>query len=594
MSDYNIETSSQVEKKKRLFIEEQLKLILKENNEEVSDTQFQKEVHEALELSKDKPLYQNRKISRHEIPYKEDFEEDMTTIRGDLYILNEENKLHSQFLKDSFNSVHSEKKRIMQRIDALNSLTGDMFLITDEENKNTHYITESFNDSKALDTDFSVEAISKGSIQTEEGLLTLERISSKNLSENGRIAHVSGNGEEGIDHIVRKTTTVNSQGVAEQSYRFLNEQDKNMNTRFENILDDQPDTLFEYQMINVPNEFKKARRYYDFQWAKGEEEGETLRLKLVVELDREEDINWLTLMPYYPNNSSGRLLIHSIRTSVDGFDYLPLYKEGIINEYINLTPQTYRLTDVFTGQTEEDSGFYQGRGVWSFPERRARFIEFVIDQKESYKETLGQAVYYMNTDNQNYPIQVEEPEELKNLPPGKYIRNVDGARIEYLKQIEATTQGWRYAIGLRDINIMQFQFNPKSEFISKRYTLPRNAQKLSLHAKEIIPESYLDIVNKNNDWIQYEITFDDVNWHRISPLHHEPLSDNFPPKILEVNRSMIDLTNAFQIHKKFIETDDAKHFRFRVAMHRPIGEGFESTTPMLEEVAFKIELEGDL
>lgn len=594
MSDYNIETSSQVEKKKRLFIEEQLKLILKENNEEVSDTQFQKEVHEALELSKDKPLYQNRKISRHEIPYKEDFEEDMTTIRGDLYILNEENKLHSQFLKDSFNSVHSEKKRIMQRIDALNSLTGDMFLITDEENKNTHYITESFNDSKALDTDFSVEAISKGSIQTEEGLLTLERISSKNLSENGRIAHVSGNGEEGIDHIVRKTTTVNSQGVAEQSYRFLNEQDKNMNTRFENILDDQPDTLFEYQMINVPNEFKKARRHYDFQWAKGEEEGETLRLKLVVELDREEDINWLTLMPYYPNNSSGRLLIHSIRTSVDGFDYLPLYKEGIINEYINLTPQTYRLTDVFTGQTEEDSGFYQGRGVWSFPERRARFIEFVIDQKESYKETLGQAVYYMNTDNQNYPIQVEEPEELKNLSPGKYIRNVDGARVEYLKQIEATTQGWRYAIGLRDINIMQFQFNPKSEFISKRYTLPRNAQKLSLHAKEIIPESYLDIVNKNNDWIQYEITFDDVNWHRISPLHHEPLSDNFPPKILEVNRSMIDLTNAFQIHKKFIETDDAKHFRFRVAMHRPIGEGFESTTPMLEEVAFKIELEGDL
>lgn len=594
MSDYNIETSSQVDKKKRLFIEEQLKLILEENNEEISDAQFQKEVHEALELSKDKPLYQNRKTSRHEIPYKEDFEEDMTTIRGDLHILNEENKLHSQFLKDSFNSVHSEKKRIMQRIDALNSLTGDMFLITDEENKNTHYITESFNDSKALDTDFSVEAISKGSIQTEEGLLTLERISSKNLSENGRIAHVSGNGEEGIDHIVRKTTTVNSQGVTEQAYRFLNEQDKNMNTRFENILDDRPDTLFEYQMINVPNEFKKARRHYDFEWAKGEEEGETLRLKLVVELDKEEDINWLTLMPYYPSNSSGRLLIHSIRTSVDGFDYLPLYKEGIINEYINLTPQTYRLTDVFTGQTEEDSGFYQGRGVWSFPERRARFIEFVIDQKESYKETLGQAVYYMNTDNQNYPIQVEEPEELKNLPPGKYIRNVDGARIEYLKQIDATTQGWRYAIGLRDINIMQFQFNPKSEFISKRYTLPRNAQKLSLHAKEIIPESYLDIVHKNNDWIQYEITFDDVNWHRISPLHHEPLSDNFPAKILEVNRSMIDLTNAFQVHKKFIETDDAKHFRFRVAMHRPIGEGFESTTPILEEVAFKIELEGDL
>lgn len=594
MNDYNIEKQSQANRKKLDFIVRYLKEVISENNENISEEQFQEEALEIFHSISNKPLYQNRKIERDEIPFEEDFKEDMLTIKTDLDILNDENKLHSEFLRDSFNSVHSEKKRIMQRINTLNSLTGDMFLLTDTENKNTHYITESFNDSSALDTDFSVDGISKGSIQSQEGVLTLERTSSKNLSSDARISHITGNGEAGIGQIARKTSTIDRQGQVSEGYRFLNEEDELMHTRIEDILDDRPDTLFEYQMVNVPSEFKKNRRFYDFDWAKGEVEGETLRLKIVVELSKEESINWLTFMPYYPDNSSGRLLIHSIRTSVDGFDYQPLYKDTVLDKHINITPQTYRIGDIFTGETNEDEGFYQGRGVWSFPERKARFVEFVVDQKESYKENIGQAVYYLMSKSQTYPIQIEEPHELKDLKPGRYARTIENEVVEYIKTIEATREGWRYAIGIRDINIMQFSFNEKSEFISKRYELPRNAQKLTLNSKEIIPESYLDIVTRNNDWIQYEVTFDDVNWHRISPLHHEPLSENFPPKIIEVNRSLVDLTNSFQVHKKLISTETPKHFRFRVSLHRPTAEGYETTTPMLEELAFKIEMEDEL
>ena len=594
MNDYNIEKQSLALNHKEAFIRSYLSKVLEKNKQELSEEQFESEVAETLESVLNGPLYQNRMIDRGSIPFKEEFQEDMLLIKNDLDILTKENKLHSEFLKSSFNAVNSEKKRIMQRIDKLNSLTGDMFLLTDSESKNTHYITESFNDSSSLDTDFSMEGISKGSVQSEEGILTLERTSNKNLSQEARISHLTGNGKAGTDKLARKTTTLDRQGQAVEAYRFINHSDDKMHTRIEDVLDDKPDTLFEYQMINVPTSFKEKRRFYDFDWAKGEEEGETLRLKLIIELDREETINWLTLSPYYADDSSGRLLIHSIRTSTNGFDYKSLYKDTIIDTHINITPQTYRVGDIFTGETEEDTGFYQGKGVWSFPQRKARFIEFVIDQKESYKENIGQAVYYLVKNNEEEPIQVEEPHELKDSPPGRYTRTVDNELVEYVKVIEATREGWRYAIGIRDINIMQFSFNEKSEFISKRYELPRNAQKVTMHSKEIIPESYLDIVSRNNDWIQYEITFDDVNWHRISPLHHEPMSDNFPAKIIEVNSSLIDLANSFKIHKKLIETEEANYFRFRVSLHRPDAAGYESTTPILEEIAFKIEMEDEL
>lgn len=594
MSDYNIESNDKSMQRKSEFLRKEITKILKKDNQEYTEDELSRRVKKAMSHVQEGPLFQGRKVERNEIPYIEEFQDNMSGITEDLKILSEEIKSHSKFIKSSFNSVHSEKKRISKRIDKLNSLAGDMFLITNKDSDNIHYITESFNDSKAIDTSFTIESVSKGSIQTEEGILTLERKSSKNLSKESRIAHISGNGETGINKLARKHTTVNNRGEASEEYKFLNEGNKNQHVDAENILDDKPDTLFEYQMINVPNEFKKQRRFYDFDWANGKEHGEKLRLKMVIELPKEEYVNWLTLMPYYPNNSIGELTVYSIRTSVNGFDYQPLYENTIINKNINITPQTYRVDDIFTGETDEESGFYQGKGVWSFPQRKARLIEIVLDQNESYKETIGQAVYYLSLRGGETRIQVEEPQELIEAAPGKYIRQLNGESVEYTKEIQATREAWRYSIGLRDINIMQFEFNEKSEFVSKRYKLPRNIKKLNLYAKEIIPESYLDIVNKNNDWIRYEVTFDDVNWHRISPMHQEPLSDNFPPKILELNTSLIDLSSAFQVHKKLIESEEVNNLRFRVSLQRPTGDKFNSTTPILEEIAFKVEMEDEL
>ena len=344
----------------------------------------------------------------------------------------------------------------------------------------------------------------------------------------------------------------------------------------------------------MPEAFKSARRYYDFEWCAGAPEGETLRLKIIVELAEAAIVNWLSLNPYYPTNAAGKMTVYSIRTSKDGFDYEPLYADKQnLNQELNNTAQTYQLDALFDRSANPSQANYTGQGVWAFPHREARFIEFVLDQNQSYTEILGQEVYYKQTPEQTLSVQVPAPEELKNKAPGEYARTTNGQMTTYKKEIEATAEGWRYTVGIRDIQIMQYGFEEKSVFVSKRYHSDEEIEKLVLYANEIIPENYQDIVSKNNDWIVYEVSFDDTNWTRISPMHHEPLNDTFPPKIIELNRAKIDLAAAFEIHKTVLYTEKAVHdVRMRITLVRPEEEGFLYTTPMVEDFALKIEKKG--
>ena len=584
MSDFQLTSKSRIKDK-------QLAYLLAKAKE---DSQTKEEIIARYDASPGGPLFSPRKVYRGQLPFREDITENMEEVVADLGILSAEHDTASRFLVDSFNIVHSEKKRLSSRIQNLNNLVGDMLLLSGEADSNVVYLKESFQNASAFDTSFALENVIKAQISAGEGILTLGRSSTRNLSEDARIAQVTGNGDAGTGHLSRKFVTINKEGTRVEAFHFINEYEPERNAQTKTMLDNRPDTLFEYQMVNVPTAFKTARQNYDFDWCKSEPTGDRLRLKVVVELEQAEIINWLSLNPYYASNAASKLTVYSIRTSVDGFDYEPLYTDRQVLEHtLNNTPQTYRLDDLFDGSNEPADGNYTGQGVWSFPQRKTRFVEFVLDQEQAYPEIIGQEVYYKKFSGQTSPMQIPAPEELQQREPGEYIRTVDGKNLTYLKTIETTNAGWRYAIGIRDIQVMQYAFEEKSYFVSKRYHTDEPIGKVVLYAKEIIPESYLDIVSQNNDWITYEISFDDTNWIRISPMHHEPLSDTFAPKIVEVNGSEVDLAAAFQIHKTLVKTASPAHdIRLKVTLVRPISEGFENTTPIVEDVALKIEKKG--
>lgn len=543
-----------------------------------------------LESNLGKPLFENKGINRHSIPFIEDVIDDMEEITADIDVMLKEHKNSSQFLVDTFNYVHSEKKRLLSKVGALDSLVGDLNLISNEKDDSNIYLKESFQNAKTFDENFTVESITPAQISSLEGILTLGRQSTQNLSNDAWISMYNGNGDTGTGHMARRIQLEDEYGNSKESYVFVDDNSAMANDKIDSILDSRPDSIFEYQMVNVPNQFINKYKKYDFEWVKGNKAGDKLQLKILIELKELSNINWININPYYPPKSTNKIEIYSIRTSRDGFEYSGLFEENNfeLNTELNELPQTYRLDDLFDGSNDPSKGKYVGQGVFAFPNREAKFVEIIFNQNESYPEVIGQEIYYTRTSDQDFWTQIPKVKELEDSPSGEYIRYINGESHIYLKTIEVT-EGWRYVIALRDINIMSYEFYEKSSFVSKRYDIDGEINKVMLYANEKIPESYLSNLKLNNTWITYEISFDDINWHKISPMHHEPLSDEFPPKILEINNNEIDLTSSFQIHKKIIKTNKKENqIRIKITLTRPKDAIYKNTTPIVEDYALRI------
>lgn len=543
------------------------------------------------------PLLQKRMAESGHVPFAEDMEQNTEETAEDLSILYSENETASQFLQDSFNYAQSERKRLLSQVSGLNSLVGDLNLIAHENKDGNLYFKESFESKETVDETASLPNVSKAQVSVTEGVLTLARNNTVNLSLGATVRKTEGNGEAGTSHVARRIQVIDERKkVVEQSV-FINSNEELLNDNPKSLIDSRPDTIFEYQTVNVPNEFIKKFKGYDFHWVKAEEKMQKLRLQVIIELEKVSDVNWLNINPYYPVNSTGKVKVYSIKTSEDGFEYKGLYDEKsfVLNNELNEVPQTYRVDDLFDGNNEFDKAKFAGQGVWSFPTRRAKYIEIIFDQVDSYKELIGQAVYYKKTilsNKQEIVTQIPEPKELALMEPGSNYR-IAAYRDDVISKVIESTIGWRYAIGLRDINIMSYQFDEKSVYISKRFDVEGDISKVMLYANEKIPKNYLDKIETSNDWIQYEVSFDDVDWIKISPMHHEPTKASFPPKIIEVNGNELDLGNAFQIHKAYVKTNNSKGVRIRITMSRPAGEEFVSSTPILEDYAIRIVKRGE-
>ncbi|MDK2600661.1 hypothetical protein QO179_24515 [Bacillus stercoris] len=146
---------------------------------------------------------------------------------------------------------------------------------------------------------------------------------------------------------------------------------------------------------------------------------------------------------------------------------MPLYEGGsyVINSEINTTPQTYRADAIFDGSNSFTDSKFAGQGVWAFPTRKAKYVEVVLDQNESYEEKIGH-VYYEKVKKTIDGVQIgapyrvkesEIPDTIQKAEPGTYSLD---SETDVIKGIEGFI-GWRYAIGLRDVNIMSYQFEEK-------------------------------------------------------------------------------------------------------------------------------------
>jgi hypothetical protein len=183
------------------------------------------------------------------------------------------------------------------------------------------------------------------------------------------------------------------------------------------------------------------------------------------------------------------------------------------------------------------------------------------------------------------------PESVINGELGKYPLDKD----QYINKGIDIFDGWRYCIGIKDISVYNYQFAEKSEMITKPFVTTKPIKEVSLFANEVIPEIFTQDLTKANDWIQYFISIDDINWHRISPMHQQPIAGktDFPPKVYRINSKEVIEDKIENPLYGYIYTDgDVYGIRLKVIIRRPTDiENSANYTPILEDYSLRIALE---
>lgn len=103
-----------------------------------------------------------------------------------------------------------------------------------------------------------------------------------------------------------------------------------------------------------------------------------------------------------------------------------------------------------------------------------------------------------------------------------------------------------------------------------------------MHVNEYVPNELADTLSMRNEWIKYYVSFDDINWIRISPMTHMPLNgEQLPPKIIAIN-SKDKMLNIYN----YTTSRNVQTFRVKITIQRP--EDMDMITPALLDYSVRV------
>lgn len=185
------------------------------------------------------------------------------------------------------------------------------------------------------------------------------------------------------------------------------------------------------------------------------------------------------------------------------------------------------------------------------------------------------------------------PDSPDTIKPPTILQDTIFPTEEYIEKKIGVFDGWRYLIGIRDIDIRNRKYTDTSEIVTKKFQTTKPIKKILLYSNEIIPEQFLEAgLEMRNDWIKYYISINDTDWYRISPMHHNQVGDlEISPKIYEINSRDSIEERINTINKGYIlSTVPIDFVRLKIILTRP--EGMDALTPIIEEYALKCVMEG--
>jgi hypothetical protein len=359
-------------------------------------------------------------------------------------------------------------------------------------------------------------------LSTDDRILTLNRTKGDNFNEFATITIIKGDGLPGNTHIVRSSG---------DTLKFDGEEEMHINLA--DILDGNADTWYEYEAIELTQQtteltgFKDYKYSEDIKWVQNTDNEiyNTMRCVIQVDLPTARIMNWINITPYIPSDRGA----------------LPATIEKVV---VSDGKGTYK------GMAFEEA-FSAGK-AFIFPRQECKTITIYLRQDTAYETQVGH-FYYMEVNkdeiavmDQNHQIngiRVYAPYEvtmpsIENIgvtydtgakeivyPIMKYgdtINNEDTKKknlftipdtnertLAGLEQVSA----YRYAVGMRDIELASYQFSDASQYISTPYISLSPISQIELDVNFEIPESFGD-----GEWVNFYISIDNGNkWYPIYP-----------------------------------------------------------------------------
>ncbi|RMH13174.1 MAG: hypothetical protein D6698_14330 [Gammaproteobacteria bacterium] len=126
----------------------------------------------------------------------------------------------------------------------------------------------------------------------------------------------------------------------------------------------------------------------------------------------------------------------------------------------------------------------------------------------------------------------------------------------------------RYALGIRELTVAQFTYEPTSELISLPWESPKDIAKVTLMVDEFIPPQF----PPGRVYIRYYVKPDlpDTDWVEINPIGRATIFDDggrVVPRVININSEKPVGAN---VEEGFISVDsEVKSIRFRAVLSRP-------------------------
>lgn len=429
--------------------------------------------------------YKPAKVFAGTFPDYKEYNRNFNRIKDDLFILYEELENLEGVVLEHFNLVATHANRLNSRVKRLSSKVTDFALYSRLPVKDSFFFSDTFSDLSKIELNSELLNATQCEINQVEGIATLPVIQDNSVT---------------LDITSRPLINSNSNGRPGNNEEI----GASLNSNIQAILDNNPDTWFEYERVVK------------------EDDNTPLILDFTINLGREEIINFIRVNP---NNfgTKTEIEILDISTSTDGQIYTSIKDDIPIEGFL-----VKDVENVF--KLAPATSKFAGQGLYTFTPRFAKYVRLVLRQSTPY-----------------------------------FIQTVQG-------------QQFRYAIGLRDVEIKRLAYEATGELISVPYSLKDEIKKISLQTNQI------PLQNSELAKIEHQISLDNGNtWHSIAPISNEGTTNLFDdiPEVLNINTE----------DENAISTENpVTSIRYKAILRR-LDDGFtESSTSFAQDVLSTTEL----